>query len=158
MGGVVDGTRFQVNGDMSDRIFALVWLCVCALIAIRMWLLDVPFAYEPVGPKAFPFILAVLMAACSVILLARPDGDVEWPQMPLLGKGAVLVVVLLAYASFFEVLGFPLSTAAMVLAVSKIYGGRTIPGMLTGISIGVLCYLIFDRLLQVSLPLGRIWG
>ncbi len=149
---------FQVHGDMSDRIFALAWLCVCALIITRMWLLDVPFAYEPVGPKAFPLILAVLMAACSVVLLARPDGDVAWPQLPLLGKGAALVVVLLAYASFFEVLGFPLSTAVMVLAVSRIYGGRTIPGALTGVSIGVLGYLIFDRLLQVSLPIGRIWG
>ena len=128
---------------MSDRIFALAWLGVCALIVIRMWLLEVPFAYEPVGPKAFPVILAVLMAACSIVLLARPDGDVQWPPVSLLGKGAALVITLLAYASFFEILGFPLATAAMVLAVSRIYGGRPIPGLLTGVSIGVLGYLVF---------------
>lgn len=143
---------------MSDRIFALACLGVCALIVVQMWILNVPFAYEPVGPKAFPVILAVLMAACCAVLLARPDGDIQWPKTPLLGKGAALVAVLLAYASLFEVLGFPLATAAMVLVVSRIYGGRTIPGLLTGMSIGVLGYLFFDRLLQVSLPLGRIWG
>ncbi len=143
---------------MSDRIFALAWLGVCALIVVRMWLLDVPFAYEPVGPKAFPVILSVLMAACSIVLLVRPDRDVQWPQALLLGKGAALVVALLAYASFFEILGFPLATAAMVLAVSRIYGGRIIPGLIAGALIGVLGYLFFDQLLQVSLPLGRIWG
>jgi putative tricarboxylic transport membrane protein len=143
---------------MSDRFFALALLGVCALIVIQMWVLDVPFAYEPVGPKAFPVILALLMAACCVALLASPDGDIRWPETPLLGKGAALVAVLLGYAIFFETLGFPLATAVMVLAVSRVYGGRTIPGLLTGASIGVLGYLFFDRLLQVSLPIGRIWG
>ena len=143
---------------MSDRIFALAFLGVCALIVIQMWVLDVPFAYEPVGPKAFPVILALLMAACCVALLASPDENIRWPEKLLLGKGAALVAVLLGYAIFFEILGFPLATAVMVLAVSRVYGGRTIPGLLTGISIGVLGYLFFDRLLQVSLPVGRIWG
>lgn len=143
---------------MSDRIFALALLAVCALIVIQMWVLDVPFAYEPVGPKAFPVILALLMAACCVALLASPDGDIRWPETPLLSKGAALVAVLLGYAIFFETLGFPLATAVMVLAVSRVYGGRAIPGLLTGVSIGVAGYLFFDRLLQVSLPIGRIWG
>lgn len=143
---------------MSDRFFALALLAVCALIVIQMWVLDVPFAYEPVGPKAFPIILALLMAACCVALLASPDGNIRWPETPLLAKGAALVAVLLGYAIYFETLGFPLATAVMVLAVSKVYGGRTIPSLLTGTSIGVLGYLFFDRLLQVSLPVGRIWG
>ena len=143
---------------MSDRIFALAVLGVCTLIVYQMWVLDVPIAYEPVGPKAFPIILALCMAACCAVLLASPDGNIRWPETSFLVKGAALIAVLLGYAAFFETLGFPLVTAAMVVAVSRVYGGRTIPGLLTGISIGVLGYLFFDRLLQVSLPVGRIWG
>ena len=143
---------------MSDRIFALVWLGVCVLIFFQMWNLDVPFAYEPVGPKAFPLLLAMLMTVCCVVMLVSPDRGIDWPETPLLGKGAALVAVLLGYAASFEWLGFPLATAAMVFVAARIFGGRLIPGLVTGLAIGAIGYLFFDRLLQVSLPPGRIWG
>jgi len=123
-----------------------------------MWNLDVPIAYEPVGPKAFPILLALLMTTCCGVLIANPDRGIHWPEPRLLGKGAALVAVLLAYASLFEVLGFPLATSAMVIVASRIFGGRMIPGLIAGVSIGVLGYVLFDRILQVSLPLGRIWA
>ena len=143
---------------MSDRIFALALLAICALIVVQMWVLDVPFAYEPVGPKAFPITLALLMAGCCLALLASPDRNILWPEKKLLARGVALVTALIGYAMFFETLGFALATAIMVVAVSSVYGGRIIPGVLIGTSIGVFGYLFFDRLLQVSLPLGRIWG
>jgi hypothetical protein len=46
----------------------------------------------------------------------------------------------------------------MVFVVARIFGGRLIPGMITSLAIGVIGYLLFDRLLQVSLPPGQIWG
>ena len=65
---------------MSDRIFALIWLAVCALITVQMVQLDVPFAYDPVGPKAFPSLMAGLMALCCLYLLLKPDRDIHWPD------------------------------------------------------------------------------
>jgi putative tricarboxylic transport membrane protein len=123
-----------------------------------MWTLNVPFAYEPVGPKAFPVLLAVLMIWCCVVLIASPDLDIHWPELPMLGRGVALVTALVAYASLFEFLGFPLATIAMVLVVSRIFGGGLISGAVTGVLIGVLGFLFFDQFLKVSLPLGRIWG
>ncbi len=143
---------------MSDRIFALSWLGVCVMILFQMWRLDVPFAYEPVGPKAFPLLLAMLMTVCCVLMLVNPDHGIHWPEAPRLGRGLALIAVLLGYASMFEWLGFPLATAAMVFVVARIFGGRLIPGMITGLAIGVIGYLFFERLLQVSLPPGQIWG
>jgi putative tricarboxylic transport membrane protein len=122
-----------------------------------MWQLDVPFAYEPVGPKAFPLMLAGLMALCCVFLLVKPDQDIHWPDLGGLGKGAVLIATLLAYAVFFEQLGFPLATAIMVFVVCWLFGGRWWSGLIAGALIGVLGYLFFDRLLQVTLPLGLLW-
>ncbi len=143
---------------MSDRIFALVWLAVCTLIFVQMWNLVVPFAYEPLGPKAFPMLLAGLMALCCLLLLISPDRDIHWPPLPVLGKGLLLIAVLLGYAVLFEQLGFPLATALMVLAISRLFGGRWRYGLLTGGLIGGLGYLFFDTLLQVSLPTGRLWS
>ena len=142
---------------MSDRIFALIWLAVCALITVQMVQLDVPFAYEPVGPKAFPILMAGLMALCCLYLLLKPDRDIHWPDFSGLLKGAVLIIVLLGYAVYFEQLGFPLATAIMVFIVNLLFGGRWWSGLIAGVLIGGCGYLFFDRLLQVTLPLGRLW-
>jgi putative tricarboxylic transport membrane protein len=123
-----------------------------------MWSLTVPFAYEPVGPKAFPVLLAVLMAVCCILLIINPANDIHWPELPVLRKGAALLAVLLAYGYFFEILGYPVASVFMVLVVSRLFGGGWLSSSLSAISIGVFGYLIFDRMLEVSLPLGRVWG
>ncbi|MBE2295646.1 MAG: tripartite tricarboxylate transporter TctB family protein [Phycisphaerales bacterium] len=142
---------------MSDRIFAVVWLAVCALIAVQMQQLEIPFSYEPVGPKAFPSLLAGLMALCCIYLLVKPDTDIQWPDASGIRKGLVLIAVLFGYAILFEQLGFPLATALMVVVVSRLFGGSWLNGLITGVLTGVLGYLFFDRLLQVTLPIGQLW-
>ncbi len=141
---------------MSDRIFALAWICVCVLIVAQMMMLTVPFAYEPVGPRAFPVLLACLMALCCLVIILKPDQDIHWPAKGLLGKGLYLVLVLLAYAQFFEVLGFPVATILMVWAVGMLFGGRWWSALITAVAIGLGGYLLFDRVLEVSLPASRL--
>jgi putative tricarboxylic transport membrane protein len=142
---------------MSDRIFAFVWLGVCTLIVVQMLTLSVPFAYEPVGPKAFPILLALLMAVCCAVLFVNPDSDIRWPAVGLLGKGILLIGVLLGYAELFEVLGFPVATATMVFVVNSLFGGRWWSGLTAAVLLGVGGYLLFDQLLEVSLPVGQTW-
>lgn len=142
---------------MSDRIFAFVWLAVCAVIAIQIVNLNVPIAYDPVGPRAYPLLLIAVMAVCCIALIFSPDPDVRWPAPRMLGKGASLVGVLLIYASIFEIVGAPLATALMVLALSRIFGARWLFAFITAFSVAIFSYLLFDRLLEVNLPLGRIW-
>lgn len=142
---------------MSDRIFALVWLAVCTVVAIQIVNLHVPIAYDPVGPRAYPLLLITVMVVCCMALIFRPDPDVQWPAPRLLGKGALLVGVLLIYASIFEIVGAPLATALMVLALSRLFGARWLFACITALFVAILSYLLFDRLLDVNLPLGRIW-
>lgn len=140
---------------MSDRIFAVVWFGICVLIVVQMVSLTVPFAYEPVGPRAFPLLLACLMASCCVALALKPDPGIQWPAKGVLGRGCFLVLVLLAYAQVFETLGFPLATSLMAWMVSLLFGARWWSALLTAVSIGIGGYWVFDRLLEVSLPAGR---
>ncbi len=143
---------------MSDRVFASVCLGICGLIVYQMWHLNVPFSYEPLGPKAFPILLAVLMGICSGMMLISPDRDIQWPSTALLAKGGLLIATFLAYTTLFEQLGFPLVTTAMVIVVSRLFGGRWVTGVVTGLIIGVSGYFFFNGLLQVTLPLGRVWS
>jgi len=143
---------------MSDRIFASLWICVCALIAWQMWQLQVPFAYEPVGPKAFPALLAGLMALSCIALLVDPEREMHWPPRPVLLRGVALVAILIGYGELFEIAGFPLTTSAMVVLISRLFGGNWKSAIVAGLLIGVLGYALFDRVLEVTLPLGRLWS
>lgn len=143
---------------LSDRLFAAVWLIVCGIIVWQMWHLQVPFSYEPVGPKAFPMLLSALMALCCLLLIIKPDRDLQWPAPAILIRGAALIATLLIYAGIFQPVGFAASTTFMVIAVSRLFGAGWRAGVLSGLAIGIVGYLVFDRLLQVSLPLGSLWG
>ena len=143
---------------MSDRIFASVCMGVCAVIVFQMWKLEVPFAYEPIGPKAFPILLAILMSLCCISIFWKPDRDIQWPERAVLGKGAILLTLLTSYGLLFETVGFPLLTMVVVTLISRLFGGGWISGSVAGVSIGVFGYLIFNNLLQVSLPAGLVWS
>ena len=54
---------------MSDRIFAGVWLLLCAGGMFIAWQIHSEYAYEPVGPRPFPVGIIGLMLVCSVLLL-----------------------------------------------------------------------------------------
>ncbi len=59
---------------MYDRIFAGTLLLLSGLLAWAATQFKVPFQYEPLGPKAFPIIIAVILAISSIYLLfAKPS-------------------------------------------------------------------------------------
>lgn len=142
---------------MSDRVFAIAWIGVCVIIAAQMYFLTVPFTYEPVGPKVFPIVLSILMFLCCTALLLRPDKAVHWPELAVLGKSALLILTLLGYALLFNPLGFPVVTVAMVFLVSKLFGARWFSAATTAVCVSAIGYLVFDRLLGVTLPIGGLW-
>lgn len=142
---------------MGDRLLGAAVLVCAALYGVVAWRLQVPFAYEPVGPRAFPMLIAALIALCAAVLLARPDANPRWPGPALAFKSALLVGVLVLYGALFASLGFMLSTAAATVAIGRLFGG-TWPGCAAGgLVIGAGLYLLFDFLLGVSLPLGSLF-
>lgn len=143
---------------MSDRIFAGAWLAATAVIAWITWQIEVPFSYEPIGPRAFPWMLCALMAACALRMLARPDAEPLWPRGPLLGKSATMLAAMVAYAFAFEWLGFPVATFAVCVAIGRVFGGSWSGCIASGIGIGLGFWFFFDRLLEVTLPLGTLWS
>lgn len=142
---------------MSDRIFAALWLAFCAAVAWLAWKIDAPFSYEPIGPRSYPILLAGAMAACAAWLLFRPGPEPDWPRGRGAAKAAVLVGAFLAYAIAFEWLGFPLATGLATVAIGRMFGGRWPHLAAGGAALGVGLWFFFDKLLDVTLPLGRIF-
>ncbi len=143
----------------EERLFGLVWLALCAGMAWIAWGIEVPFSYEPVGPRAFPLILAGLMAVCALALVLRPAAiGFGWPHGTVRAHLLIAIAALFAYAFLFEPLGFPLSTALLTVALGRVFGGSWKACVIGGLAMGGLMYLFFDRLLDVVLPLGSLFA
>ncbi|WP_203008030.1 tripartite tricarboxylate transporter TctB family protein [Pseudomonas paraversuta] len=144
-----------------QRIFASVLLVVCAGLAIMAWPYQAAFSYEPVGPRAFPLLMLALMALGLIYMIFRPSPVVhseEDPQLDrqTLTKIGLCVLLLLVFAGTFEPLGFILSSALVGIPMARLYGGRWLPGILIISLMSVGLYLLFDKAMDVPLPLGLL--
>ena len=139
---------------MYVRLFAAIWLLLCAVLSVLAWGFQAPFAYDPVGPRAYPLLLLSLMAAGSLWLVFKP-GQLELRfNLQTIKRGLLCICVLLSYALLFESLGFVISTALGAFALGLLFSGRVLPCAISGVLMGVVLYSLFDLLLDVPLPLG----
>jgi len=141
---------------MSDRIFAGFWLLLCIGGLFIGWGIQSEYSYEPLGPRPFPLAILSLMALCAALLLLNKPPPVEWPQNKVMQRLLVLVITLVLYAWGFEWLGFPLATALLTFSIGLLFQASLIAALVSGAIMGVSLYYAFDRLLDVTLPLG-VW-
>ena len=143
---------------MYQRLFAAVLLVCCALLAISAWGYHAPFSYEPVGPRAYPLLLLALMSPGALYLLIKPASASHSDEPPMdrhvLGKVSACVALLLIYAAVFESLGFIPASVVFGAAMARLYGGSWSISAIAGLVMGVGLYLLFDKALDVPLPLG----
>ncbi len=139
---------------MYVRLFSAIWLLFCVWLAVLAWGFQAPFAYDPVGPRAYPLLLLALMGAGSLWLLIKPGLLIQQLHVPSALRATLCVLALLAYALLFEPLGFILSTALVGFALGVLFTGRLVPCAISGVLMGLLLYGLFDYLLDVPLPLG----
>lgn len=139
---------------MSDRILGAVCVVAGAGMAWAAQDYAAPISYEPVGPRAFPLLLAGLMALAGIWLVARPGPQGLGLERRHLRPVGLAVLAVFVYAALFETLGFPIATALMALPVGMAFGGTWRQSLAAGVAMGVLFYLLFDKLLDVVLPTG----
>jgi len=60
------------------------------------------------------------------------------------------------FAATFEPLGFILSSILIGVPMARLYGGRWLPGAIVVVAMSVLLYWLFDRVMDVPLPLGPL--
>jgi putative tricarboxylic transport membrane protein len=144
-----------------QRLFALVMLLLCLVLTVMAWPYQAAFSYEPVGPRAYPLLMLGLLGLSFLYMVLRPTPIVhneDEPQLdrPTLSKIAVCTVLLLLFAGLFEPLGFVLSAILIGIPMARLYGGRWMPSVvvITLMSIGL--YWLFDRVMDVPLPLGLL--
>lgn len=132
-----------------------------ALSVFLFWFgkgLVAPFAYEPVGPRAFPMLLASVICLCGLVLLVKGGSPVAHNSQSANLRITLMVVIIAAYGMLFQTLGFVIATALMTAFVARLFGGTWLKSIVAGLIMGVVFYVLFDRVLDVVLPVGLLKG
>lgn len=146
---------------LLQRLFLGGWLLLALVMVVVGWDYQAPFSYEPVGPRAFPLLMLSLLSAGLVYLLIKPTPihrDENEPEMDKhsMRKVGLCVALLLAFALLFEPLGFIPSSALAGACLARLYQASWRSGLIAGLGLSVGLYLLFDKLLDVPLPLGLL--
>ncbi|WP_338880585.1 tripartite tricarboxylate transporter TctB family protein [Achromobacter veterisilvae] len=141
---------------MNDRILGLAALALSAFMTAAGWGIEAPFAYEPVGPRAFPLLLALIIGLCGLRLVYKGGNAVEANPPGANGRIALMVVFAAAYAFLFQWLGFVIATSLMTVFVGRLFGGGWIKCAIGGIVMSLFFFVLFDKVLDVVLPGGLL--
>lgn len=141
------------------RLFLVVWLLAALVMVYVGSQYHASFSYEPVGPRAFPMLLLALLVLGLIYLIIKPGHSEEEPtDRPTTIRVVLCVLVLLGFAMLFEPLGFIPSAVLAGILMARLYGGRWLPIVVINSLLAVALYILFDRWLDVPLPLGILNG
>lgn len=141
---------------MSDRIFGAFGLVLAIIYIWATLQIQESFLSDVVGPKAFPLIVASILALSSLAILLRPDADPQWPALGRLAEIAAAVVMMVLYAEFLSTLGFVIATALASGYLSWRLGSPVVQALLIGIGISVGIYVVFHLIFGLSLARGPL--
>jgi putative tricarboxylic transport membrane protein len=143
-----------------------------AYLAIALQITPSPSSAVLIGPRVFPIAIGVAFALASLALLAKglreapsdaggepaepvEEEDDTLTQSPtLLG---VIVALLFGYILLFIPLGYLISTALFILAVTMYLDSRHwIRNLVYAVLFPLVVYFVFTELLRVTLPGGLL--
>ncbi|MEZ5932947.1 MAG: tripartite tricarboxylate transporter TctB family protein [Alphaproteobacteria bacterium] len=141
---------------MSDRIFGAIGLLLAVFFIWSATLIQESFISDPVGPKAFPIIIGVLLALASLVPILRPDEAPAWPTFDRLLEIAIAAAVMVAYALLLPELGFVIATAFAAAFLTWRLGTQPVWSLLVGVLTSLGIYAVFHLILGLSLARGPL--
>ena len=144
--------------DRAGFVIAILLAVLAAVIFYETRSMKVTAAYARVGPTTFPYVIAAGLAVLAVgtALSAWRGGFPEReperiPPILWIVGGLVLQLLLLQPAGFSIATGFLFALTARGFGRGPLW--LTIP---IGIAVSLVIWLVFARLLMLSLPAGPL--
>ena len=146
------------RSDTAGLIIAGVLLLIALVIFWDTAALQLAPTYG-LGPKAMPYVVATGLAVLAIgnaLLAWRGDFPerepfVARPIVLILGGLAALIAIIGIGG------GFIVATAVLFAATATAFGRRAVLfDLAIGLVLGVAVYLLFDKLLALSLPAGPL--
>lgn len=142
---------------MSDRILGGAGLVLALLYIYFSSQIQIGFMSDPMGPRAFPILIGIVLAAACIYPIVHPDPEPEWPARGRIFEIVFAVIVMFAYTNALPEVGFVISTTVASGLLSWRLGATPIKAAIAGVSIAVGIFVIFRIVLKLSLAIGP-WG
>jgi putative tricarboxylic transport membrane protein len=144
--------------DPAGIAVAVVLLALAGLIAWDTTTLQITATYGP-GPKAMPLVVMtglIVLAIGNLYLAFRgefPEREpAAWTPILLILGGLLAVIVLIGIGG-----GFIPATAILFAATAAGFGRRAVvTDLAIGLVLATAAYLMFAKVLTLSLPMGPI--
>jgi len=143
---------------VTDRTTGLLLLLLAIAYGILGSGFESDFITDPLGPTAFPVMLALLLGTFSLYLLVRPDPEPAWHGAAVWRRQLYALVSLIVYAVALEFLGFIASSVVLMAFLARLMGADLRHTATTGVGATVLLYFLFNNFLGLPLPAGEIFG
>ena len=161
----------KTNTKAFANLVASVILLVFEIWAYVMTLDFKIVKKAAVQPATFPQIMCIGMMVFTVILLIQsiiklqkmdPDDPMMHPAASInllknkgVQAGAFVIVLCIAYAALFEVLGYVLISAIIAAIIMWLIGKRDVKQIvLVSVLVPLLMWFVFYKLLTVNIPMG----
>lgn len=140
----------------AGRIMAVAVLACAAALAFAASRIEYAFASDPLGPRFFPYLLALALALCALwCWLAPGEADARPDRIGLIHLAAVGLVCVICVA-LMPSLGFFLSMGLLASAVAYGFAASPAAALLSGFGQALLWWLIFEKALGSNLPVGPL--
>ncbi len=144
--------------DAAGLVIALTLLLIAGVIWWDISSLQIASAYG-FGPAEMPIIVSICLAVLAVgngIMALRGDlperESLDWKPIFLILGGLACLIVLIRIGG-----GFMLGTAILFATTSAAFGRRAfIKDFIIGLVLAVVIYILFSKLLTLTLPAGPL--
>jgi putative tricarboxylic transport membrane protein len=152
----------------AHRIAALAFFAVAVGVLTGAFAIDDGTTYQAVGPRVFPLLVGTGMCLVSAIgvVQAFRSAQIDTAQLDELREEIrathwpsvlLLVAALIGYVLLLTPLGYWQTTAVFFVAAARVLGSRKlIRDAIIGVVLALAVYVLFDRLLGISLPPGIV--
>jgi putative tricarboxylic transport membrane protein len=152
----------SVRGHVGELACSIGLLVIGLFVLVDTGNIPEGQSFSGVGPRFFPYLVGAGLTACGALLVFRalaggwramPYSDAhatpDWPAFALISAGIVLQMVLIGWA------GFVLAGIVLFTLVARGFGSaRLVRDIVIGAVLVTVAYLVFTRLLSLTLPAG----
>jgi putative tricarboxylic transport membrane protein len=149
----------QAKGaDPAGIVIAGLLMVVAGVICWNAYSLNFTSTYG-VGPKMMPFVIGTglaILALANLVLAFRGDlparESLDLTPIALILGGFAILIALIAFGG-----GFIPATAILFATTATAFGRRAfLTDLAIGFGLGLVVFLMFDKLLTLSLPAGPL--
>ncbi len=144
----------ETGSGWPGRVPAVVLLALALAYGYEAARIPYAFSSDPLGPRAFPLLLAGLLTLLALAWLVRPGRADPWPRGLLLLECVGLVALAFLAAWLFDRAGFLSATGLLATGVAVLFGATPLRAVATGVGLALFWWVVFVWGLRIPLPTG----